>query len=428
MPKQGRPAAWQGVTHTPSCSTKPSAHSSQSRPHILARSGTRSSQDRGSCSFRARRRESHPKTEFGPNIEAVSASQVTNAAPASSASVGTSCGASWPAPCGASWLAPCGASLHSRRRALCAVSRRARVRVPRVKPGFLAQPTHATTMHASPLETHPATRILVPTRRQLAVLHRTTHPATHIRHALPPHHAPRSRPRYIARFLRARSRIEGNTPHGESGRAVHARVPRHRRAPATMPRSSSRTTGTRKSRTRPGASSVTSRSRSTTSTRAARACRRSGIAVLRPPRDGRMAFVKSPDGQSVELLQRGAAPPERAVGVDAEPGRVVSGASVGTAGRVSPGDAHCGIVRPRMNDRLARLATTLHSCSPDASFSHMKRIHAHASFSLALLSCVGPACGDDPDGEPTAPGPAPQGSEQLRIQAPRAARAPAVGP
>lgn len=34
-----------------------------------------------------------------------------------------------------------------------------------------------------------------------------------------------------------------------------------------------------------------------------------GVAVLRPPRDGRMAFVKSPDGHSVELLQRGAALP-----------------------------------------------------------------------------------------------------------------------
>ncbi len=32
-----------------------------------------------------------------------------------------------------------------------------------------------------------------------------------------------------------------------------------------------------------------------------------GIEVLRPPRDGRMAFIKSPDGHSVELLQRGAA-------------------------------------------------------------------------------------------------------------------------
>jgi lactoylglutathione lyase len=32
-----------------------------------------------------------------------------------------------------------------------------------------------------------------------------------------------------------------------------------------------------------------------------------GIAVLRPPRDGRMAFVRSPDQISVELLQKGQA-------------------------------------------------------------------------------------------------------------------------
>jgi lactoylglutathione lyase len=32
-----------------------------------------------------------------------------------------------------------------------------------------------------------------------------------------------------------------------------------------------------------------------------------GVTIHRPPRDGRMAFVKSPDGHSVELLQRGAA-------------------------------------------------------------------------------------------------------------------------
>ncbi|MBO6940006.1 MAG: VOC family protein [Deltaproteobacteria bacterium] len=30
-----------------------------------------------------------------------------------------------------------------------------------------------------------------------------------------------------------------------------------------------------------------------------------GVTILRPPRDGRMAFVKSPDGISVELLQEG---------------------------------------------------------------------------------------------------------------------------
>ena len=35
--------------------------------------------------------------------------------------------------------------------------------------------------------------------------------------------------------------------------------------------------------------------------------REQGIAILRPPRDGHMAFIKSPDGHSVELLQRGAA-------------------------------------------------------------------------------------------------------------------------
>ncbi len=31
-----------------------------------------------------------------------------------------------------------------------------------------------------------------------------------------------------------------------------------------------------------------------------------GVTVLRPPRDGRMAFVRSPDDVSIELLQRGA--------------------------------------------------------------------------------------------------------------------------
>jgi lactoylglutathione lyase len=44
------------------------------------------------------------------------------------------------------------------------------------------------------------------------------------------------------------------------------------------------------------------------------ACRRlqeHGVTINRPPRDGRMAFVRSPDGISVELLQAGGArPPE----------------------------------------------------------------------------------------------------------------------
>ena len=32
-----------------------------------------------------------------------------------------------------------------------------------------------------------------------------------------------------------------------------------------------------------------------------------GVVINRPPRDGRMAFVRSPDGISVELLQKGTA-------------------------------------------------------------------------------------------------------------------------
>jgi lactoylglutathione lyase len=32
-----------------------------------------------------------------------------------------------------------------------------------------------------------------------------------------------------------------------------------------------------------------------------------GVVINRPPRDGRMAFVRSPDGISIELLQKGAA-------------------------------------------------------------------------------------------------------------------------
>ena len=36
---------------------------------------------------------------------------------------------------------------------------------------------------------------------------------------------------------------------------------------------------------------------------------KSGIIINRPPRDGRMAFIKSPDGISIELLQEGIALP-----------------------------------------------------------------------------------------------------------------------
>lgn len=37
--------------------------------------------------------------------------------------------------------------------------------------------------------------------------------------------------------------------------------------------------------------------------------RDAGVVIHRPPRDGRMAFIKSPDGHSIELLQAGSALP-----------------------------------------------------------------------------------------------------------------------
>jgi lactoylglutathione lyase len=37
----------------------------------------------------------------------------------------------------------------------------------------------------------------------------------------------------------------------------------------------------------------------------------SGVTINRPPRDGRMAFVRSPDNISIELLQKGEAKPKQ---------------------------------------------------------------------------------------------------------------------
>jgi lactoylglutathione lyase len=44
-----------------------------------------------------------------------------------------------------------------------------------------------------------------------------------------------------------------------------------------------------------------------------------GVTINRPPRDGHMAFVRSPDNISIEILQKGGSlPPAGAVEVDAE--------------------------------------------------------------------------------------------------------------
>jgi len=37
---------------------------------------------------------------------------------------------------------------------------------------------------------------------------------------------------------------------------------------------------------------------------------KNGVTINRPPRDGRMAFIRSPDGISIELLQKGDALPK----------------------------------------------------------------------------------------------------------------------
>jgi lactoylglutathione lyase len=38
---------------------------------------------------------------------------------------------------------------------------------------------------------------------------------------------------------------------------------------------------------------------------------KSGVTINRPPRDGRMAFIRSPDNVSIELLQKGEALPKQ---------------------------------------------------------------------------------------------------------------------
>ena len=56
-------------------------------------------------------------------------------------------------------------------------------------------------------------------------------------------------------------------------------------------------------------------------------CRRladAGVTINRPPRDGHMAFVRTPDDISIELLQKGeSAGAGRALGINAEHGRMV---------------------------------------------------------------------------------------------------------
>ena len=148
------------------------------------------------------------------------------------------------------------------------------------------------------------------------------------RDALPPHHGAGPRSRRRAALL-----LRGPRP---------ARDPPPRRASAAASRWSSSASIRRPTRRRSSSPTTGTRAEAYTGGRnfghvayevedIYAACQRMvdlGYTINRPPRDGRMAFVRSPDLISVELLQRGEAlRAARAVDLDAEHRRVVTAAS-----------------------------------------------------------------------------------------------------
>ena len=108
----------------------------------------------------------------------------------------------------------------------------------------------------------------------------------------------------VAALLLRPARAEGSPPHREREGPLHAGLPRaarpggradrahlqlgpgglHRRPQLRPPR----LRGRRHLRPLPAS------------------CMKAGVTINRPPRDGRMAFVRSPDNISVEILQKGA--------------------------------------------------------------------------------------------------------------------------
>ena len=78
---------------------------------------------------------------------------------------------------------------------------------------------------------------------------------------------------------------------------------------------------------------------------------KAGVTINRPPRDGRMAFVRSPDKHSIELLQKGdALTAEGAMGVDAEYREMVRRSPARRTGLSARGKVaflRCARTRPR---------------------------------------------------------------------------------
>ncbi len=88
--------------------------------------------------------------------------------------------------------------------------------------------------------------------------------------------------------------------------------------------------------------------------------RERGVTINRPPRDGHMAFVRSPDNISIELLQKGdSLPPAGAVGLDGQHRHLVGRFTCRAAcpgrrcGRTDTRRPRCTTSDPRSSARAA---------------------------------------------------------------------------
>ena len=94
---------------------------------------------------------------------------------------------------------------------------------------------------------------------------------------------------------------------------------------------------------------------------------KAGVTINRPPRDGVMAFVRSPDKHSIELLQKGApAAAEGAVELDAEHRQMVTAIPVRCAARAYLPLRHKRLYMSAAPARALRLAVQ------DAALSRRK--------------------------------------------------------
>ena len=107
-----------------------------------------------------------------------------------------------------------------------------------------------------------------------------------------------------------------------------------------------------------------------------------GVTINRPPRDGRMAFIKSPDGISIELLQQGEAlPAARAVDLDAERRQLV----VFDASRLIEWTGLCTVG----GDRVYSATVLSEACAMDRRVRTAWLVRQRFRFAANLASAVG---------------------------------------